>query len=81
MHLGGQHGSQNPRKTWPKPLQNRSKIDEKSISKSFKILDAFSVAFWRLLGPTWPQLGPNLAQLGLQVEGPREALGGPSPHP
>ena len=33
------------------------------------------------LGAIWCQLGPFWVQLGLQLGGPREALGDPSPHP
>ena len=33
------------------------------------------------LGAFWSQLGPSWVQLGLQLGGPREALGGPVSHP
>ena len=33
------------------------------------------------LGAIWSQLGPFWVQLGLQLRGPREILGGPPSHP
>ena len=41
-------------------------IDEKSISKSIKLLYALLVAFWWLLGPTWLEKLPKMEPTWLQ---------------
>ena len=56
IDFGGQLGS----KILPKPSQNRWKIYEKGTSKSIKILYVFWMAFWWLLGPTWPEKPPKM---------------------
>ena len=53
MHLGGQHGSQNPPKTRPKSIQNRWKMD-------IKIDQTFSMHFeWPFSG-SWGQHGSKI---------------------
>ena len=82
MPLGSQHGPQKLPKSLPKASRNqkkRSKIDSKNWSK-------FCMPFEWLLGPTWPQNGPQsppqegghfapLLGLGRVLGGPWVALG------
>ena len=47
-------------KTLQNSTQDASKIDQKSIPTSIKILIKILIGFWSNFGPTWPQKPPKM---------------------